>query len=123
MIYKRNGVIRTSKVEKRCNNYRCLTGFYYGYHVKGNIKYVEEDTLSKEYVIISNRTGFALSYLWDITLQIQFSKASVESLANIFNNLHFSNLPMDTMNKREEIYRQRISDGYTYYSFVEYAQR
>ena len=85
ILYSRAGTLKGISVEKRCNNYRCQTGYFYGYYCgEGNSKVCDEDILEKKYLLTSNRTGFAIDYLWDIVLQIQFSCASFESLGNMY---------------------------------------
>ena len=87
IIYTRQGTIRAFHKEKRCNNYRCKSGHWYGWHMNGNEKVIKEDALSNKYLITSQVTGFSIDFLWDITLQIHFSQASFESLGNIYNYL------------------------------------
>ena len=104
ILYTRNGSFKATSIEKRCNNYRCLSGHFYGFHRgHSNEKIMDSDVLQKKYLLTSNRTGFSIDYLWDIVLQILFSCASFESLANIYNNYHCSNLPMYILEEREEI--------------------
>ena len=45
-------------------------------------------------------------------LQKVFSNAYFESLAKIYNNLHFVNLPYDVMMRRVEVNRKRITEAY-----------
>ena len=62
-------------------------------------------------------------FLNDIYSKDIFSHATFEGLANIFNNLHFSNLPFDIMRKRENIYSKRIAEAFFLYAFIEVGQR
>ena len=43
--------------------------------------------------------------------------------SKIYNNLHLTNLPFDTLNKREKIYRKRITEAYFTFICLEYSQR
>ena len=98
VIYTRSGTRLGVHVEMRCNSrgtLPCRAGHYHGYIKVGGEKHVDDDALKNEYLVTSSHTAFAVDYLWDITLQILFSRATFEGLANIFNNLHFSNLPYD----------------------------
>ena len=126
VIYTRNGSFKGYHQEKRCNNQSlpCRAGHFYGYVVtpKGE-KQLDEHILSNEYLVTSQQTAFSIDYLWDITLQILFSQASFESLANIYNNLFFSNCTTDTMNRREEVVRKRIAEAWFYYAYIEMGQR
>ena len=126
VIYTRSGTSQGVHVEMRCNNRGeapCRVGHYYGYVKVGSEKHVDDDVLKNKYLITSSHTAFAVDYLWDITLQILFSHATFEGLANIFNNLHFSNLPFDIMRKRENIYSKRIAEAFFLYAFIEVGQR
>ena len=126
VIYTRSGTSQGVHVEMRCNNRGeapCRAGHYYGYVKVGSEKHVDDDVLKNKYLITSSHTAFAVDYLWDITLQILFSHATFEGLANIFNNLHFSNLPFDIMRKRENIYSKRIAEAFFLYAFIEVGQR
>ena len=126
VIYTRSGTSQGVHVEMRCNNRGeapCRVGHYYGYVRVGSEKHVDDDVLKNKYLITSSHTAFAVDYLWDITLQILFSHATFEGLANIFNNLHFSNLPFDIMRKRENIYSKRIAEAFFLYAFIEVGQR
>ena len=58
-----------------------------------------------------------------LTLQILFSRATFEGLGNIFNNLHFTNLPFDTLLKRQNIFAKRITEAFFIYAFIEVGQR
>ena len=40
VIYARDGMMKGIHREKRCNNYKCRTGYFYGYHVKNGVKYM-----------------------------------------------------------------------------------
>ena len=105
VIYTRSGTNKGVHHEKRCNNRAlpCRAGHYYGFLRDGTTKIVEDDALQKEFLITSNQTAFAVDYLWDITLQILFSRATFESLGQIYNNLHFTNLRRGRMCSQKEL--------------------
>ena len=109
----------------RCNNRSlpCRAGHFYGFVKKGETKCYEKDALKKEYLVISSQTAFSIQYLWDIVLQILHSNASFESLAKIYNDLHFSNLPEDVMLRRVESQSKRISEAFNTFAFLEYGSR
>ena len=117
--------MRGVQEEMRCNNRAlpCRAGHYYGYVKVSVEKYVDDNSLKNQYLITSSHTAFAVDYLWDITLQILFSRATFEGLANIFNNLHFIKLPFDIMQKRENIIYKRIAEAFFLYAFIEVGQR
>ena len=105
-IYTRQGTKSGIHVEKRCKNYRCRTGYYHGFYSSDNAKTYDHDVLAKKYLLTSSQTAFEIQYLWDMSLQIHFSQASFESLSNIYNNLHLTNLPFDTL-KKERKYTEK----------------
>jgi hypothetical protein len=97
VIYTRFGTKKAVHVEMRCNNRSlpCRAGHYYGFVRNGTSKVINGDVLKGDFLVTSNQTAFSIDYLWDMTLQILFSRATFEGLGNIFNNLHFTNLPYD----------------------------
>ena len=125
VIYTRSGTQKAVHVEMRCNNRSlpCRAGHYYGFVRNGTAKVIDSDALKGEFLVTSNQTAFSIDYLWDITLQILFSRATFEGLGNIFNNLHFTNLPYDMMQKRETVFAKRIAEAFYLYSYIELGQR
>ena len=127
MIYTRDGTLLGHHVESRCNNRLkpCRAGHYYGYVSLGEKanpskpKCYDKFALKNKYLVITAQTAFSVAYLWDCLLQIVFSNASFESLANVYNNFHFVNLPMDVMLRRVEIHRKRISEAVVLFSFLD----
>ena len=82
-----------STIIDKINHCRWAAGHFYGYvRGKNNEKSFDDDVLSNEYLICSDQIGFSINYLWDLVLQSLFSNACFESMANVYNNLHFSNL-------------------------------
>ena len=125
VIYTRCGTKKGVHVEMRCNNRSlpCRAGHYHGFVKDGTTKVIDDDVLKAEFLITSTQTAFAIDYLWDITLQILFSRATFEGLGNIFNNLHFTNLPFDMVQKRENVFAKRIAEAFYLYSYIELGQR
>ena len=125
VIYTRNGTVTAKHEEKRCNNRTlpCRAGHYYGYTRTGQTKVLDQDVLRGEFLVTSSQTAFSIDYLWDLTLQILFSRATFEGLGNIYNNLHFTHLPFDTLQKRENIISKRIAEAFYMYAYVELGQR
>ena len=79
--------------------------------------------LKNKYLVTISQTAFAVDYLWDCLLQIVFSNATFESLANVYNNLHFVNLPMDVMLRRVEVHRKRIAEAIFLFAYLDLGQR
>ena len=113
IVYTRDGSYLANHVERRCNNRQlpCRAGHFYGYvsmSVKASskrFKCYDKEALKNEYLVTSSQTAFCTMYLWDCVNQILFSNASFESLAKVYNTIHFVNLPMDVMLRRIEINR------------------
>ena len=125
VLYTRTGTKKGVHIEKRCNNRttQCRAGHYYGYIKSGATKVIDEDTLKREYLVTSNQTAFSVDYLWDITLQILFHRATFDGLGQVFNNLHFTNLPHDTLQRRENVFSKRIAEAFYLYAYIELGQR
>ena len=125
VIYTRSGTCKGVHVEKRCNNRStpCRAGHYFGFVTTGNTKHIDTDALKHEFLVTSSQTAFSVDYLWDITLQILFSRATFEGLGQVFNNLHFTNLPYDALQKRENVFAKRISEAFYKYAYIEIGQR
>ena len=83
----------------------------------------ENLALKKKFLVTSTQTAFSVDYLWDCLLQVVFSNATSESLAKIYNNLHFVNLPTDVMLRRVEAQRKRISEAIFLFAYLELGQR
>ena len=65
-----------------------IAGFCHGYNSKSHVKEYDKDCLQNEILLISNRTGFQLSYLYSCVLQVLFSNATMDSLSHIYNEMH-----------------------------------
>ena len=131
IVYTRDGTYLANHVERICNNRQlpCRAGHFYGYvslSVKASskkFKCYDKEALKNEYLVTSNQTAFSTMYLWDCVTQIVFSNASFESLAKVYNTVHFVNLPTDVMQRRIEINRKRIAEGVFTFFFLEVGQR
>ena len=66
--------------------------------------------LKNKYLVTISQTAFGVDYLWDCLLQIVFSNATFESLANVYNNLHF-------------VHRKRIAEAIFLFAYLELGQR
>ena len=130
IVYTRDGTMTATHMEYRCNNRSlpCRAGHFYGYVTVGSrgqeqkLCY-EKFALKKEFLVVTKQTAFSVTYLWDCVLQIVFQNASFESLAKVYNNLNFVNLPTDVMQRRIEIHRKRIAEAVILFMFLEQGQR
>ena len=66
----------------------CVVGFCHGYNSKSHVKEYDKDCLQNEVLLTSSQTGFQISYLYSCVLQVLFSKATMESLTNIYNEMY-----------------------------------
>ena len=124
-IYTRDGTKKGKHLGYRCNNrsISCRAGHYYGYVTLNNKKCYDKFALKNEYLVTSSQTAFSVSYLWDCLLQILFSNASFESLAKVYNNLHYVNLPEDVLERRVQVHRKRIAEAIFTFEFLEIGAR
>ena len=102
LLYTRDGVKKVFHQESRCNNRagECRIGHYYGFVTIGNKRIYDNDVLANKYLVTSSQTAFEVKLLWDLVLQLHFSRGSFEALDYINNNLHLTNLPEDVLQKR-----------------------
>ena len=108
IIYGRNGTSTGIHRAKKCNNKYpkkpCRVNYYFGYYKYKNKKIFEQDCLRQNILITSNQTAFEVQYLYEVALDVHFSNSNFESLCEKYNNLHFSNLPHDVLQRRQDLY-------------------
>ena len=101
----------------------CRASYHYGYYkVKGKTVY-ENDALRNDVLFSSSRTGFEIAYLIELAATIETCSANFEGLSTVYNRLHNRKLPTDMMPRRVELYRQRLTDGYMLFIYLELGQR
>ena len=125
IIYTRTGTLMAKHEEMSCNNCTlpCRAVHYHGFTKTGQTKILDQDILKNQFLVTSSQTAFAIDYLWDLTLQVLFTCATFEGMGNIYNNLHFTNLPYDTLQRRETVISKRIAEAFYLYSYIELGQR
>ena len=79
-----------------------IAGFCHGYNSKSHVKEYDKDCLQNDILLISNRTGFQLSYLYSCVLQVLFSNATMDSLSHIYNEMHDTGDEDTNMTKKDE---------------------
>ena len=122
-IYGRNGPRTALHLESRCTNSSCRVGYYHGYLSYNGMTVYADNALKNEVLVTSTHTGFDVEYLLELQGKIQISSVTFEAEAKMYNRLHNRNLPMDTMNRRVEIYRKRIADAYFLFIYLEFGQQ
>ena len=73
-------------------------------------------------MVISQYTGFEVEYLVEIAAQIELCSSNFESLSKVCNRLHNRRLPIEMMNRREDLCRKRMADAYFTYAYLELSQ-
>ena len=53
----------------------------------------------------------------------QYSKSIFEGEAKTFNRIHSPNLPTDVKDRRIDLHRKRVADGYFIYIYLELCQQ
>ena len=127
LVYSRQGTYTATHEEYICNNQNtfkpCRANYHYGYYkVKGKTVY-ENDALRNDVLFSSSRTGFEIAYLIELAATIETCSANFEGLSTVYNRLHNRKLPTDLMPRRVELYRQRMTDGYMLFIYLELGQR
>ena len=95
-------------------------------------------------LVTSNQTGFDVDYLVELAARIQISSLTFEGYffvpffkfvstlflfcvhageAKTYNRFHCRNLPTDVKDRRSELFRQRVSDGYFMFIYLELCQQ
>ena len=127
MIYSRQGTYTATHEEFICNNQNtfkpCRASYYHGYYkVKGKTVYMN-DALKNDVLFSSSKTGFEIAYLVELAAMIETCSANFEGLSTVYNRIHNRKLPTDLMPKRVELYRQRMTDAYMLFIYLELGQR
>ena len=127
VIYGRNGARQALHVEQRCNfrnsSFECGPGYCYGYTSYKGMKIISDDALQNPVLVTSSQTGFDLDYLVELVGRVHISSTTFEGAAKEFNRFHNMNLPFDVLEMRTEIFRQRVSEAYYLFTYIEYCQR
>ena len=94
ICYSEKGIKRLIHLEYRCEEEHCRTGLFYGYCVKkGGKKIFDKDCLENEYLVVSRKTAFGISWLYGATLKIYHFNGTFDRLAAEFNDFHnFGNI-------------------------------
>ena len=124
MIYGRNGARSAVHIEKRCNfrnaNFECGAGYFYGYMTLKGMKIFSDNALKNPVLVTSSQTAYDMDYLVEFVSRVQISSTTFEGAAKEFNRFHNKNLPYDVTEMRVELNRQRISEAYYLFIYLEY---
>ena len=87
-LYMRNGTKFSQHFTKICSNRWCTKRLNHGYSVKGGEKIFDIIGSEYSYLLSSNETGFSIDYLYECTLHFLHSNASMQGMADVYNQLH-----------------------------------
>ena len=128
VIYGRNGLKMAKHKKFRCSNRNkeqgiCPVIAYHGYISYGGDKIYAENCLKNKVLVTSSQTAFEIDYLIEVVADIYILQGCFEGIAKKFNRLNNRNLPTDTLERRMEVSRKRITDAFFLFSYLEYGQR
>ena len=128
VIYGRNGLKMAKHKKFRCSNRNkeqgiCPVIAYHGYISYGGDKIYAENCLKNKVLVTSSQTAFEIDYLIEVVADIYILQGCFEGIAKKFNRLNNRNLPTDTLERRMEVCRKRITDAFFLFSYLEYGQR
>ena len=127
LIYGRNGTFTASHPEYICNNQNkfkpCRVSYFYGYYkVKGKTVY-HNDALRNEFLVSTPHTAFDISYLIELAATVELCSVNFEGMSSVYNRIHNRKLPSDTMPRRIELCRKRMTEAYFLFIYLEMGQR
>ena len=123
LIYTRNGTKKAIHGEFRCVKKACRALHGCGFYKERGEKVYEEDALREEILVTSSCTALEIEYLIEIASSIEICGVNFEGMAKIYNRLHNQRLPSDVLEKRAELYKKRLTEGFFIYIYLELAQR
>ena len=82
----------------------------------------QDDALTQRYLVTSSQTAFEIEYLLELSSLVDYCSANFEGLAKSYNRLHNAKLQTDLMQRRVELCRKRMTEGYFLYAYLEVGQ-
>ena len=127
LVYSRQGTFAASHDEYICNNRNkvnpCRASFFHGYYkVKGKTVY-QNDVLRNEYLVSSPQTAFEIAYLMELAATVELCSVNFEGMSSVYNRIHNRKLPNDTMPRRIELCRKRMTEAYFLFIYLEMGKR
>ena len=127
LIYGSFGVKVAEHHVHRCSNCNkfipCRIGAFYGYITIDGEKIYTPECLKNEFLVVSNQTAFERDYLIEVVADIYLLQGCFENISKKFNRLKNRQLPTATQERRTELYRKTLTNGFFLYAFLEYGQR
>ena len=115
-IYTRYGTKFFQHFAKVCPNRWCRKKFMYGYTIKNEEKIYDDLNHKTVFLISSNETGFSIEYLYEATLHVLHSNATLQGLSDIYNQFHNYSRQNIT---RNNLCDKRLASGFFLYGFLE----
>ena len=81
------------------------------------------ECLKNEFLVVSNQTAFERDYLIEVVADIYLLQGCFENISKKFNRLKNRQLPTATQERRTELYRKTLTNGFFLFAFLEYGQR
>ena len=127
LVYSRAGTFAAAHHEYICNNQNkhkpCRASYFHGYYrVKGKTVY-QNEVLKGDYLVTSPQSAFEVSYLLELAAAVELCSVNFEGMSSVYNRLHNSKLPSDTMPRRIELCRKRMTEAYFLFIYLELGQR
>ena len=117
-IYTRQGTLFSQHFTKECPNRWCRRRYHFGYSTKEDTKLYDRITSEKKYLITSNETAFAVDYLYENTLHMLYSNATVQGLTDVYNNFH--NYDPKKKITRKDLIPKRLASAFYLYGILEF---
>ena len=129
LVYGRDGTFAAYHHEYICNNQNnhrpCKASCFHGYYndrVKGKTVY-QNDVLRADHLVTSSQSAFEVSYLVELAAAVELCSVNFEGMSSVYNRLHNRKLPNDTMPRRIELCRKRMTEAYFLFIYLELGQR
>ena len=123
LVYTQHGTMKAKHVESRCVKKNCRALHGCGFFKEDGHRVYEEDALKEDILVISSCTAMQIEYLIEISATIEITSANFEGLAKVYNWLHNQRLPTAVLQRREDLYKKRLTEAYYLFIYLELAQR
>ena len=125
-LYGRNGIRQVLHKVYRCNNRNgegCRAGFFHGYISYKGHRIYETDAIEHEVLVTSEQSGFEVEYLIEVKDRIQVCHTAFEAEAKVYNRFHNRTIATDTLQKRADLNRKRLTYAWKIFTHLEFGSR
>ena len=95
----------------------------HGYTTHQGMRIYDDEVLKNKVLVVSSQSAFDIDYLVDLVSDVELFAAGFETCAKKLNRCHDFNLPHDTLNKRELLYKKQVASAYFLFIYLESCQR